>query len=248
MAEKVLLVDDEENVLHGYHRVLHRQFELEVAMGGAPGAPGPGAARPVRGDRRGHAHAGHDRAGPAAEAQELAPDTTRIMLTGNLDQKTAMDAVNQGQVFRFLTKPCGAERPGRGHPGGARASTSWWWPSRNCWSRPSWAASRCSPTCCPTWTPSGSAGAACCGTGPRPWPGPWASSPEWDLETAALLLPIGRIALPPELLAKLQSGAPLDPRERTLLDRAPETGARILANIPRLRQVSEHRPLPRQGL
>jgi diguanylate cyclase (GGDEF)-like protein len=34
------------------------------------------------------------------------PDTIRIMLTGNADQKTAVDAVNQGEVFRFLTKPC----------------------------------------------------------------------------------------------------------------------------------------------
>jgi CheY-like chemotaxis protein len=37
---------------------------------------------------------------------EISPDTTRIMLTGNADQKTATDAVNHGKVFRFLTKPC----------------------------------------------------------------------------------------------------------------------------------------------
>ena len=35
-----------------------------------------------------------------------ASDTVRLMLTGNSDQKTAMDAVNGGHVFRFLTKPC----------------------------------------------------------------------------------------------------------------------------------------------
>jgi len=29
-----------------------------------------------------------------------------MMLTGNSDSKTAMDAVNDGRVFRFLTKPC----------------------------------------------------------------------------------------------------------------------------------------------
>jgi len=44
-----------------------------------------------------------------AEARIRFPDTTRIMLTGNSDQKTAMDAVNHGSVFRFLTKPCPPE-------------------------------------------------------------------------------------------------------------------------------------------
>jgi FixJ family two-component response regulator len=29
-----------------------------------------------------------------------------MMLTGNADQKTAIDAVNDGNIFRFITKPC----------------------------------------------------------------------------------------------------------------------------------------------
>ncbi len=37
------------------------------------------------------------------------PDTMRVMLTGNADQKTAIDAVNEGAIFRFLNKPCPAE-------------------------------------------------------------------------------------------------------------------------------------------
>ena len=43
------------------------------------------------------------------KAQEISPDTVRLMLTGNADQKTAADAVNQGHVFSFLTKPCSPE-------------------------------------------------------------------------------------------------------------------------------------------
>ena len=34
------------------------------------------------------------------------PDTVRMMLTGNADQQTAVDAVNQGDIFRFMNKPC----------------------------------------------------------------------------------------------------------------------------------------------
>ncbi len=31
-----------------------------------------------------------------------APDTFRMMLTGNADQQTAIDAINSGNVFRFF--------------------------------------------------------------------------------------------------------------------------------------------------
>ena len=40
-----------------------------------------------------------------ARVKNLYPDTVRIMLTGNADQETAIEAVNCGQIFRFLTKP-----------------------------------------------------------------------------------------------------------------------------------------------
>jgi response regulator RpfG family c-di-GMP phosphodiesterase len=36
-------------------------------------------------------------------------DTVRMMLTGNADMQTAIDAVNEGNIFRFLTKPCPQE-------------------------------------------------------------------------------------------------------------------------------------------
>ncbi|MCC9600447.1 response regulator [Stieleria sp. JC731] len=34
------------------------------------------------------------------------PDTVRIMLTGATDMWVAQEAVNNGGVFRFMTKPC----------------------------------------------------------------------------------------------------------------------------------------------
>jgi CheY-like chemotaxis protein len=37
------------------------------------------------------------------------PDTIRVMLTGNADMDTAINAINEGSIFRFLTKPCSKE-------------------------------------------------------------------------------------------------------------------------------------------
>jgi response regulator RpfG family c-di-GMP phosphodiesterase len=44
-----------------------------------------------------------------AKASVLAPDTVAAMLTGNVDQTTAVDALNSGMVHRFITKPASTE-------------------------------------------------------------------------------------------------------------------------------------------
>ncbi len=44
-----------------------------------------------------------------AKAKELAPDTVRMLLTGYTDLGATMAAVNEGNIFRFLTKPCTRE-------------------------------------------------------------------------------------------------------------------------------------------
>jgi response regulator RpfG family c-di-GMP phosphodiesterase len=41
--------------------------------------------------------------------KEISPETSRLMLTGHAELSMAIDAVNNGKVFRFLTKPCTAE-------------------------------------------------------------------------------------------------------------------------------------------
>ena len=42
-------------------------------------------------------------------AVDVAPDAVRIMLTGNMDMDATIEAINRGQVFRYLKKPCSRE-------------------------------------------------------------------------------------------------------------------------------------------
>jgi CheY-like chemotaxis protein len=44
-----------------------------------------------------------------AEVRDRAPDTFRILLTGYAELSAAIDAINRGYIFRFLTKPCSPE-------------------------------------------------------------------------------------------------------------------------------------------
>ena len=106
MAQKILLVDDEQNVLDGLQRLFRKEFSLETACGGEAGlalmaSSGPFAV--VVSDMR---MPGMNGIQFLMAARERHPETVRLMLTGNSDIKTAIDAVNEGHVFRFLTKPC----------------------------------------------------------------------------------------------------------------------------------------------
>jgi CheY-like chemotaxis protein len=44
------------------------------------------------------------------EMKARRPGASRILLTGHADQEEAIRAVNQGQIFRFLNKPCPADQ------------------------------------------------------------------------------------------------------------------------------------------
>ena len=108
-AEKILLVDDDSNILEGYRRGLIREFLLETALGGEQAltlAAENGPYAVVVSDMR---MPGMDGIQLLSRIKALSPDTIRVMLTGNTDTETAINAINEGSIFRFLNKPCSKE-------------------------------------------------------------------------------------------------------------------------------------------
>jgi response regulator RpfG family c-di-GMP phosphodiesterase len=109
MADKILFVDDEPFVLDGYKRMLRNEFQVSTAVGGEDGLEkihdcGPYSV--VISDMR---MPGMNGAQFLARVRQEAPDTVRMLLTGYTDLSAAMDAVNEGNIFRFLAKPCEKE-------------------------------------------------------------------------------------------------------------------------------------------
>ena len=109
MAEQVLFVDDEPAILDGYRRLLYKDFLVTTAVGGAQGLEtiekkGPFAV--VISDMRMPQMSGVEF---LLKVKEVSPDTVRLILTGQTEMQAAIDAVNLGSVFRFLTKPCSKE-------------------------------------------------------------------------------------------------------------------------------------------
>lgn len=109
MTDQVLFVDDESSVLDGYRRLLQRHFRIETAKGGNDGLTmieqlGPFAV--VVSDMR---MPGMNGAEFLCHVRLRAPETVRMLLTGHADVSAAIEAVNKGNIFRYLTKPCSKE-------------------------------------------------------------------------------------------------------------------------------------------
>jgi response regulator RpfG family c-di-GMP phosphodiesterase len=243
---KILLVDDDENILHGYHRSLHRTFQMEVAFGGPQAIQamenhGPFAV--IISDMRMPGMSGLEL---LKEAQRLAPDTTRIMLTGDADQKTAMDAVNQGRVFRFLTKPCPNEVMALTIHAGIRQHQLVV-AEKELLNQTLMGSLQVLMDLLSSLDPEAFGRGELLRERALVLARALAFQEEWDLEIASILLPLGRIALPPELQARLRAAAPLEVREKALIERIPETGSKLLQNIPRLEQVARIIAYHRQG-
>src|SRR5581483_749570 len=99
-------VDDEPAVLEGLMLHLRRRFAVCTAPSGAAGSEavrGKGPFACVMSDMR---MPGMSGAEFLKQVRYLAPDTVRVLLTGQADMSAAVSAVNEGQIFRFLTKPC----------------------------------------------------------------------------------------------------------------------------------------------
>ena len=106
MQERILLVDDERNITEAIRRSLHGQFCLETFSD-------PEEALTAVAENGPYAVVVSDLQMPVmdgirllAQVKEESPDTIRVMLTGKADLEAAIAAVNEGAIFRFLTKPC----------------------------------------------------------------------------------------------------------------------------------------------
>ena len=107
MSRRILLVDDEERVTSGLRRNLRRRFEIETSNDPEDALELVAAQDdPFSVVVSDYQMPGINGIDFLARVRTIAPDTVRIMLTGQADLDASMRAVNEGEVFRFLTKPC----------------------------------------------------------------------------------------------------------------------------------------------
>jgi len=238
MKPKVLLVDDEENVLQAYSRVLRGKFAVDTALGGEAALEcmadkGPYAV--VVSDMR---MPGMDGVAFLAWSMAQHPDTVRIMLTGNADQGTAMEAVNRGSIFRFLTKPCDSELLAQTLDLAIRQHqliTA----EKSLVEDTLKGAIKMLVELLSCLDPISFGRAQAMGVHAEAIAKEMGMKNPWVLGIASILSQIGILTVPEGVATKIQTGAFLNSSERDLANRIPEIGADLIRNIPRLEEVAE---------
>jgi response regulator RpfG family c-di-GMP phosphodiesterase len=238
MSERVLFVDDEPQVLDGIQRSLRKHIDVHTATSGADGLrllaeSGPFAL--VVSDMR---MPNMDGAQFLAKAREKSPNTVRMILSGQSDLEATIAAVNEGHIYRFLSKPCPADKLLAAIEDGLnqhRLITA----ERvlleqtlsGCVTMLIEILGMVSPVA------SGrasrlqryAAGLAAALKLPERW--------QWGF--AASVSQIGCVALPAAILSKVEAGQALSDEEKRLHESHPEVAGKLLASIPRLEDVAE---------
>lgn len=236
-SETILLVDDEPYVLDAIRRQLRNSFTLRTAASGDEAlqilkTQGPCAV--VVSDMSMPGMGGIEL---LAKVKSLYPQTIRIMLTGHADLENAIEAVNTGQIFRFLTKPCSvsvlefALRQGLRQYELLQAE-------RDLLNN---TLKNSIKVLCELL---GLANASAFRSSYRLreiavyMAERLAIGKKWQIEIAALLSQVGCVTLPRDVLEKYHAGIPLGAEEMQMCEGHPQVAEKLISQIPRLEKVA----------
>jgi CheY-like chemotaxis protein len=233
---RLLFVDDEPAVVEALAANLRRWFDVVTATSGADGLEYLQAESDfavVVSDMR---MPKMDGATFLAHARETSPNTVRILLTGHSDIDATIKAVNHGQIFRFLTKPCPRDTL-RIAIESAVHQYQLVTGERVLLEQTLRGSVKVLFDVLAITSPAAFGRANQIKTRVLQLAVLLGILDSWQLEIAALSSQLGYIVMPHELCEKLEHNVPLTEAEQQVVARAPEMTEKLLANIPRLEAV-----------
>jgi response regulator RpfG family c-di-GMP phosphodiesterase len=238
VPERILCVDDEPSVLAGYRRTLYRSFET-VLVTSPLEALSMLETQPdfpvIISDFR---MPEMDGAQFLARAAEVSPASARILLTGHADLEVAIEAVNRGQIFRFLRKPCPTDVLMLALNDGLRMYRLEQ-QERFLLDETLRGSLRMLAETLSLANP------VAFGVGSRIEPmvrhmaEQLGLAEPWQYSVAATVSQVGCVTLPQALVERAQGDTELSAEERAQFEAHAEAGARLVANVPRLEAVAD---------
>lgn len=235
---RVLCVDDEPNVLSAMERNLFGEFDVTTARSGEAGLDAVrwGASFAViMSDMR---MPGMDGATFLEKAREIAPDSVRILLTGQADIESSIAAINRGAIFRYLCKPCSKEElvlalnDAVGQYQLVRLEKELLETTLS-------ASVKTMTEVLAMVAPWAFQRSAFAQSGVQHALKKLAWPDEWIYTIAAALSQIGCVGIPIDIVQADAAQRPLSEEEKKLLDEHPNVAARLVTNIPRLEKVAD---------
>jgi response regulator RpfG family c-di-GMP phosphodiesterase len=236
MNRRILCVDDEANVLEGLQRSLYEHFELDVALGAKQALEllEQNSYAVIVTDMR---MPGMDGAALLRVVRERWPDTVRILLTGHADVQSAIAAVNDAQVLRFLSKPCPTDTL-ISALGDAVEHHRLQHAERELLNDTLAGATKLLVDVLALAAPEVFSQASRMRDCVLHMLQRLGQKDRWVYEMSALLSLLGCVALPRDIAERALGGEQLDVQERHLFDDHPETAYGVLVAIPRLEPVA----------
>jgi response regulator RpfG family c-di-GMP phosphodiesterase len=235
---RVLLVDDEPNVLDALRRQLRREFSVETAVGAANGLAVLGHKGPFAVVVSDFMMPGIDGAAFLAAARRFAPDTVRMVLTGHANLEGAASTVNDGQIFRLLLKPATPEAMSaalRDCVGQHELVVG----ERELLEQTLRGSVSALTDVLSLTSPTGFTRASRMRRLVTAMLDIMDVAERWPIELATMLAQLGVVSLPPSVAAKLEADTALDAAERAMVNAIPTVAEKLLSPIPRMAPVCE---------
>ena len=246
MTDKILLVDDDANLLTGLKRHYRKRYDVSTAEGAVEALDrlydGTAFAVAVV-DMRMPGMTGLEL---LRKLKELSPNTVSIMLTGNADQQTAIDAINKGHIFRFICKPCEPDVLAKAIDDGI-SQYKLVVAEHELLEKTLAGSVKVLVDVLSITDPT------CFGRSDkiRGWAAKISKTLKlekpWCLDMAAMLVHLGNITVPDTVSAKIKTGEELTSTERDIVEQAPEAARDLISNIPRLGEVADAIYLQNKG-
>lgn len=236
-APRVLLVDDERAILDGLRRQLRREFDITTAIGGEAALELMQDAEPFAAVLSDMRMPGLDGAAFLALVREQYPDTVRLLLTGQADMVSTIAAINDGQIYRFLSKPCPADVVAsalRDSVALHRQITA----ERDVLERTLRGAVQALLDALSLASPKAFSRASRVSQLVLEIAETIEAPLDWELRISGMLAQLGAVTVPTSVLDKLDGGYLLTEDEQAMLDAVPAVTERLLAAIPRLGPLS----------
>jgi len=234
------MVDDEPNILDGYRRSLHGRFTVVTAGSGTDGltlakqAVNQGQPFPVVVSDM--MMPGMNGAEFLGKAREIDPEAIQLLLSGQADLESTIAAVNNGKLFRFLTKPCAAPDLEKALSAAVEqyrlVHAEQELLERTLTGAVNVLTELLSMASSEAFTRTERVRTVVNGAAEI------LGIEDWQLPLAAMLSQIGCIAVPGDVLHRAKTGGELTEEERAVYLSHPQTALRLLERIPRLEEVA----------
>jgi response regulator RpfG family c-di-GMP phosphodiesterase len=235
---RLLLVDDEPQVIDGIVRRLRREYQIFSALDGVQALKlleHEGEMHIIVSDMRMPIM---DGAALLTEARKQYPDMIRILLTGQADLASAVSAVNDGQIFRFLLKPCPTDVL-RAQLQAALAQHDLVHAERVLLQQTLSGAIHTLSEVLSLAMPEAFGRATRIKQRAKALVEAIGITDSWRIEVAATLSQLGAVTLRADTVSRLYHGQPLSEEERAAAARLPSIAVELLKPIPRLQIVCE---------